>query len=1531
MSGPGTNTEVRVGTSFGTLFRSNEGSVKDRFKAFVSRFRKAHNTGKPKLAKTIDQTAKKTIGFQQAARQPGAAAAQPLAQVARPAAPDRANPLMKVATPVPQATGQPAQAVPRAPGHVSNAFTAKVQDTQALSRDHGAAARRDVPDAVLDQAAKTDSLRMVFLGAVDSLEQKGRTGQKRDALAEVISTQRALAGEIDTALKALENPATFGNKAERVALAREALLVQFPTLTRDMPDVQAAALGLAEMREKIADEGKREQVTGKLLRAFAAMDAPLLIGDPTVKTGVEVIVGDGATESRPIYGLNEDAEVHGLRAAMRQDTPEAREAVAGLLRGLVKGLATGEMPLARMGIPTDSSLRGLMTGLRTAQVQNQAALGFVAGFDSGDVAEGQVMNDLQQVLVGGMTGLGEVPSAQDIRNALQSLPRGDQTFETARQSLLGKLDAVTGQAAEVVRKRESYEAQEARTNRALGLDDTSASTRMMVNIAGLELIDEGGSAWFDAQNNQLPLMADDLKILGDNMGAKAAKAFAEEMKGDRDAGFQVARQAGLLRDAMQAEEALMGFSTQAWVGSDVFTDEAILRATGITAEEMRDAGITLTDDGPSAAERATGYGEAGFIGLDHLGEVHSRVTSAGATVLSDRNIQRAMGNEARRTPHAMATQLAQMIDEDALQLLKVKGDETALPADPAERRTIAYQSIVATAQDSMTAQEKQLYRDAATIARADVYDRIVDTYQVKAGLVSDRAEHMRYLMEQTGTGGVIEGASVRAGDPRGLRSAQAIIAALDVLDMDPGQRTADDVDTLVDQMRELTSFDFGRGRRPWYGKVAAAFGGGQSDLKQLLRDYDKGPMTQAQFLARLDGVQTSGGETFVDKMRDFGDCAEAIREIRVGIPARTAQADADLSRLHHAEHDLVEARKALQPQVQAIMARVIRAAIFENMPDARTAQSGTVNLSDLRDDVEQTLQDWGMDTDLFGPEIGVLMAHDLTGTRMGHWMEIEQKKGSFEGLLDLDSRPTMPDETTTRGQKFLRFMGNALLFAANKRATSEQFRTELAAVVRNMPEKSKFDMASGLEIAANTGKIPLDPSATAYIKGKLAGNLFRNFIIERGGSGEWKLVGLLGGGAKAGVEVGVAHKLAELKSDDGKTSAAIKVGAAAGLEGGIGGSRGFSVTFDAGKEEEMLQFLTEIAEWGKSPSVDLMEHMQDVSDVGTLKLAGKAYAKGYAKAEVMTKALGDGDIFDDSPAATNAAGLTEKSGAQNKMGAGIGAELGISGSAARKTKTTTSLDKRTEEVETMTARTFTAKASAYAKVASVLGVLNNLAVNRSGLQDTMDEQFNESSASDVKGQWSGGDATVSHELAAVTHTRTVSSTTKVKIEFDRGEPGAFEPMTKFERTERSVGNTRGVKELIASMATGRIADKMTTDPAFRDGLMEIVETAGTSGAGFLTHNLEIVFGLPADQVEQVNELMAEAHRQQEDGNMLLAGSLTNAAKKILSNRELMEPQKISLLEKGALKEKNNRGKAPLLSIDLTSSFGQEFRPVTVKV
>ncbi|WP_417278786.1 hypothetical protein [Celeribacter sp.] len=1030
------------------------------------------------------------------------------------------------------------------------------------------------------------------------------------------------------------------------------------------------------------------------------------------------------------------------------------------------------------------------------------------------------------------------------------------------------LDAAVTRGREGAALRDAYEAQATRTARALGPDLARlAEASVLLKARGTHMTGEDGA----------PGQAPDAVV--DEMLQGLAGT-------NRQAAFQVAKLALTMERLATAEEATLGYNQFGIAPDERFDAAAILQITGLSEKDITSMGYALGEVGATFQQNMERLGKAGFTGVGQVNETMDRMRGLKA-VIENRDIQDNLRADLRSQTRTMGTLLQKEIATDAMESFGAAlGDD--LSADGGTALAQVFAGIGGAVHEALFATETGAPSETGQrldALQADLAVNAEVSLQVAQELTALEDEillHQEVLADYAATHGRID-----SRHPEGLKSAQLILKVID-LDATAANHPEGAVKAMIERerdaaLRQLKGFDATLLKRSWSGRMA--LGGG-----------------------RVPGL---------DAVRGLKDQARAIVFLRETGPERMAGLRAMQTELGLARAELLAERRDMAPNLLAAVDRIIHSAVLSQVPfdaaptDVEFGFNPEYAMADKREEIVAQLQDWGLDTEAFATEIDRAIEAPLTGRTLADWQR-QADRGTFDQLLDTG----LVERAPAKGSRFGRLAMDGLMFLANKRRIGSQMRQELAALVEAMPNGSKFDLMSGTEIKLNTGRIPLEPTATITLRGRLAGSLFKSMVIETGSSGEIKLLGMAGGTAKLGADLQAAVKLAEAELGGGK--AEVKLAAQLSADAGGELARGFQLSFPKGEagRQAALDTLLRLTE-RQRPSAEIFETASDVSSFHRQKGSVGLKSAISAKAAMGWQPGGnDGDMFDDGEDDPD-----YKSGAKNKHGFGISAGITARVGMGGKKEVFHGLDKSVVKTEVQTEIGISAKASLYAQTFTALGMGTSALINDTGLQRDMDERFDKGSGDTVEGSWTGGDATMATDIAGISADMSVTSVQKKKLEFDVIGEDKREVLTKVELKEITDGaNTPTMHHIIASFSDGTL-ERLRDTPEKLAQVRGMIDEIG--GLGLSSSRVEVAYNIKSDKLALANELFLEAELARSTGDKRGARMLVAEAQAILDDRENYAPAKISLIDKTSAKASANRGRAPLIELNMVSKAGVE--------
>ena len=1130
-----------------------------------------------------------------------------------------------------------------------------------------------------------------------------------------------------------------------------------------------------------------------------------------------------------------------------------------LTQALSKGdVSVGKIPLLRTD---DPGVGKLLSGLRSEHYANDAARNFLLTLDP--VAEKNLLTDLQgrDKLQGGIGEL-KTMDAAELRKVLPERLHAD-------------FDKAVGLGRAAAKLRDEFEDQRTRTARALGSDNMHlAESSVLLKAKGARIVSEKGLST-TASDSQIDR---DLKLLA---------------KTNKEGSFQVARLALMMEKLAEAEETALGRNQFGLNTNEKFDATAILQITGVREKDIEAMGYSLDEVGGSFQKNMERLGKAGFEDVGQVKDVMTRMRGAKA-VLENRGVQANLHADFQNQTTAVGKILQKEISADALEMVGAKlGDD--LDKDPG---VALKQAMTGIASSIHTALFKTETGEASDLA--DLLDGLqTDIQMLDKGLgdlAKDLTDVEKEITRQQGLLAFATGDSgkIDTKNPSGLHSAKLILKALQLDDRIqnlPDGLMKDAYIAERDQtLKELKGFDEKALKRTWTGK--SPFSRAEPPTIQQL----KGLEAQAKAIVYIRETGPAKMEEIREKMTEYGI-------VRDGLMAE---------------------RREVAPRLFNAMDRLVHLAVASKIPydqapnTVKDAFNPSYDMSGKRDEIVALLQDWGVDTDAFAVEIDQAIMTPITGKTLDSW-RVDAGRGSFDQLLETGFVSNEPKSTKS---KFGDFAMAGLMMIANKSRITSQARLELESMVEALPKNSKFDLSSGTEISLNSGRIPVEPTATVTVRGRLSGSVFKSMVIETGSNGEIKLTGMLGGTVKGGVDVQAALDPFKMTNSEvkilggGKVEA--RVGAELSVDGGYEGARGFQISFPPGEEgrKAAIEAILKLTERQK-PSAEIFEQANDVASFKRHKGEGGVKAQLFAMGGAFWQPGGnDGDMFGDDIDDPN-----YKSGASNKHGLGGIAQLEARGGIGGKSEITTSLDKTTVKTETSNFVSIGGKVTAYAQTFSALGMASNAIMTGSGAQQGMDQQFDKDGSSKVEGSWTGGSATVPYELINVSAETKVNNIYKKKLEFAVVGTESREVLAKAEMKELTDGiNTPTIHHLVASFSDDML-DKLKSDKVKAGQVREMLNEI--TRRGLSSSLVEVTYNIKPEKLALANDLFREADLAQESGDKSTARKLMAAAQNIVDSRDNYTPAKISLIDKTGAKDVANRGMAILGRVDIVSNVGTE--------
>ena len=1178
-----------------------------------------------------------------------------------------------------------------------------------------------------------------------------------------------------------------------------------------------------------------------------------------------------ADKSRPNPGLSrlfrEFSQYGTVFRDAASDAPADRLNALKVIDSLTSLFADRNVPaLFRTEHP---GVKDLLKALKIAHFEEMAIGTFLSGLPRNDDVVAGFLNDVDQL---------------EDRAVLTGKPVTIADLEKiAPQTLRDGLAKLKTDVEKAVVLHEAYDDQFRRIERVLGHDKAGAYHGAVFLRMGVPR-----GAGETAQIGYPLRLADNLAKLG---------------KENPEAAFMVAGLAHLEHQLAKLEKDVIGRKEYANIEIDRYDHERIMTLAGVTTENMRALGYSeaVATEFPA---RMLKLSRAGFRNVEELDRHIEALRSDADKVFSDRSVQSmlssfkgdsaaAIGREMRLQAFTEASGLGGGVQPEGKRV-----DATLSHVSPTVVE--GFKAIVSSL-DLALRPDGELPTDLTVSHR--LFEKVesdIETLLLARDQIDTRESEARQALAQASKPGQGLDIDVNPDRPAGLRSAKVVLRVLE-LDEEirtlirlgvPEARIAEVRQKRDQELDTLRGYDVATMRRPWRSKLAAA-------------------------------VSKRSAVPDLDTLRSLKAHAERIVFIREGAKAERGALDQRLAPLTELRHELAAVRRNLDPTAMGTAEQMIRAAVLAHWPGSNVTE--TVKSGRVVDDyepilhraaIEKTLKSWGLDVETFAPEIsmtlnGTLGRHDLKA-----WAEERRP-------IDPETKLIAGPDTRSRGRKiadgFKAFrretfssqgFTDALGWLANKKQMDADFQREVLAEMTTLKDGDKYDLKAGTKLSVTTGKIPVEPSATAGIRAKFAGSKLAGLVIERGGDG-WKVTGRSGFQGQAGVDL-VADK---------KFGDAFSMGASVGVEGTFGYLGGYTETFPdtPSGRQAFVKLLTALVN-GDRPSPEIFEEVSDAARHREFSRKGGVVGKGYLKAELTRSPFGsDGDMFEDHEV------KGKKSGAGNKVGIGFTAGLELSAFLSGKGKTTKSFNKSVYETETELTGSIGANAQLYVKVPTGLGALCNKIATETHLQEHADDRFSEVSSKDKtgKGLYDVGSGTANEGLINWELASSLVRTKKTKLEFARAntEQGE-ERLTKSEIVQRT--NLKLGADL-ATLGVGSkdLADRLANDTEFRRGYEGLKAFMGVNDS------LQITYAVRPQILQTFNDTMRNADLVAEQ-SPFAAVMMRRKAAKLLDDLDNYEVSKVTIWSKDVQKDTVNRGNALLIKLDLIAEVGHEESQVVWK-
>jgi hypothetical protein len=421
--------------------------------------------------------------------------------------------------------------------------------------------------------------------------------------------------------------------------------------------------------------------------------------------------------------------------------------------------------------------------------------------------------------------------------------------------------------------------------------------------------------------------------------------------------------------------------------------------------------------------------------------------------------------------------------------------------------------------------------------------------------------------------------------PGGLRSAKLVQQALEYHDFindpnntdEPAKRQAwANLNSTLDQLK---GFDLTRARRPWHQKVASFFGGA---TRPKIQD-----------------------------LRQLNDVTKAIVFVRETADLLKAKTDLDIADAGEKMDGILEGRRKDQPHVMEFTRQLVRTAVLANWPsggkdfgmkvsDGRVIES--YDPATKRTEIEKMLQDWGLDTKKYAPEIDEVLYGTLTVEDMETWRK--EALFSSEGLGLMRAQQPSPKP-----------WDRPIDFMTDRRGMDESTRRAFLSELESFQEGDKLNLKSGMRFTADTNRVS-PTGGLGYVRGRLAGSVLGQFLIERGSDG-YKLHLRTGSEVKANVDGGIYMGIGP-DSENGQVVANASLDVSGGVEGSHANLRGATFSFPPTPEgqRDLIDFVDKMIRDESVTTKDWVK-AKDVARSSERSIKGAVSGRAGLKGKLM--------------------------------------------------------------------------------------------------------------------------------------------------------------------------------------------------------------------------------------------------------------------------------------------------------------------------
>ena len=627
--------------------------------------------------------------------------------------------------------------------------------------------------------------------------------------------------------------------------------------------------------------------------------------------------------------------------------------------------------------------------------------------------------------------------------------------------------------------------------------------------------------------------------------------------------------------------------------------------------------------------------------------------------------------------------------------------------------------------------------------------------------------------------------------------------------------------------------------------------------------------------------------------------------------AKELQKEIDQS--HTKQIDILNHRAKQAPALFNAVNRIIFAAVIDNLPTH--AQPDLLaneldiafHVAENRNEIVQTLTNWGFPVDEFGPEIDHALSNPVDSKVMGRLRD-DTKKLSFAQLFALADLPSnKPSLKKTKGDLYT--------FLTTRHGIDSEIRDDFRQIFNALAPGASYDMKRITNVRARTWKVPLDPSTTVRVRARCEVARLKNLSMGVDNAGAFRISTQSGVDLLARLDGEVTPLISEVTdlTDEApgifNRALYLRLGIKASIQGGLGAEGGHEVVFPATEQgrEDAIKLLMALTEKEKI-SVRLLESSSNIMSTSKVKGSAKASLAGaaiFGVSNPFSKLAGS--KADDLSMPYN----SDNTGATNAADLGIEGHLGVERGKVWNYKKQENANIKTISYETESTKKFYSYRELYYSTFTVLGQATSAGMHLTGIQNAADENLQNR---DGDGRYNGGNA-----MGYGIHSKqdaiwSATAHESRKYEYAKTGSGEHDILERARMTK--IMDSRHLIKMINAIKEMEVDE--TTASALPQSAERLLELAAT-------HNLKntvfhVSYQLKPENVKTINALNMRAMRLRSEGESTLAKELERTANEIRNDSENYQAEKITLLQTSGSSSKRVPLNAMVGRVELKSEF-----------